>query len=473
MRYGEKYILNKKSKIIIYGAATTGAILYHSLCNKEYCVAAFIDKRANEIDSYYGLPVWNFEEAEKYFEINHEVVVIIGIKNVFEHEKIARMLWHMKCNKIIFRPYAEVEGIGNRQDKELNRIYDEALKGIFSYCYTIDGFEDTILKDNAILIEDHEYVIADIPSHYIFTDDYEDKNIIWGNIPCLGLVPHIGLFGLFLGNANQDYKEYIRFCREAALRSGGIVTSKEWEDSVYSNRLDVFNHMQYAWEHDRSFFIKNAVEAKYNEKGYFNIKSGKHRIVYQLVKGSHYIPLKIKKNDYYKWRNEDRAFRLREMLKKANRDSLPVIIGNPYYYNYSCNSSNFYKRILDEFIFRIFREQYYTNKRFVFKNQKILFYNTPLAFYADVFIMLGFEVFILEQDSCNRKLIHEITDGNCIFADEISDDNYAWAVIQNHPSEINRNFERTIKISKEGSGQVLTAGLVNGEFVTAFLGKGI
>ncbi len=473
MYYGEKYILNDNSRIIIYGAATTGAILYHNLCNEEYRVIAFIDMRAEEIGSYYGLPVLSFAEAEKCFEQDDNIVVIVGVKNVFEHEKIARMLWEMKCNKIIFRPYNEVQGTGNACDKELNEIYDEALSGKLSYCYIIDGFEELILKDNAVICEDSKYVIANIPSQYVFTDNY--KNIIWGDIPCLGLIPHIGLFNLFLGNENQDYKEYIHFCREAALRSGGIVTTKAWEDSVYSNRLDVFNHMQYAWEHDRSFFIKNAVEAQYNDKGYFNIKSGKHRIVFQLIKGAHYIPLKIEKSGYYKWKNETRAIKIKELLKETKKASLPVIIGNPYYYNYSCNSSEFYKKVLDKLIFMIFKEQYYKKRKFSFEKEKILFYNTPLAMYADIFTMLGFKVFLYEEDDDNRKLIDEIVGRNGVFIEQVQADNYSWAVIEGTGLEVKVNAEKIVRIADEGkeSGQVLAVGFVNGEFVSAFMEKSI
>ena len=149
--------------------------------------------------------------------------------------------------------------------------------------YAIEAFEEHVLQDKALIESDSDSVVADIPVYYIFTDLYKDIDILWGDIPCLGLIP--------------------QFCREAALRSGGIKITKAWEESVYRNRLDVFNHMQYEWEHDRGFFVKNAVWADYNEKGYFNIKSGKHRVVFMLVKGKRYIPLRIKKSDYEKWSN--------------------------------------------------------------------------------------------------------------------------------------------------------------------------
>ena len=34
MRYGERYVINKSDKVVIYGAATTGAII-HSVFMKE------------------------------------------------------------------------------------------------------------------------------------------------------------------------------------------------------------------------------------------------------------------------------------------------------------------------------------------------------------------------------------------------------------------------------------------------------
>lgn len=469
MRCGDKYIINKNTKVVIYGAATTGAILYHNLSEAGHEVIAFIDKRADEIDTYYGLTVWNFKEAQESFRTNADIVVIIGIKNVFEHEKIAKLLWEKDCKKIIFRPHSVVDGGGNEKEKKLNDLYDQAMAGQLTYCFIIDEFGNKVLKDNAVILEEDEYIVANIPSHYIFTDKYENKEILWGDIPCIGLVPHIGLFNLFLGNKNDDYKEYMLFCREAANRSGGIVMSKAWEESVYINRLDVFNHMQYAWEHNRDFFVKKAVEAEFNEKGYFNIKSGKHRVIYQLIKGSQYIPLRIKKSEYKKWENKERASKINKILQENSRDSLPLILGNPYCYDYSCNSSYFYKKILDELILMVFRKQYYCKREFVFSDQKILFYNTPLSMYSDVFLMLGFEVSVCEQDSVNRELIDVLTDGHCDYFDPKYEECYAWGVIQGEiPNEIKVDNLIHISDTEKVEKEEIARGFVEGKIMFAY-----
>jgi len=420
MIYGEKYQLDKNSQVILYGAATTGAILYRCFSEHGYRVAAFIDQRADEEDTYYGRPVFSLQEAENWFSKQPEAIAVVAVKNVFEHEKIAKELWRMGCNKIVFRPYAVVSGGGEKLDDILNQAYDEILEGKFKCeLYRINGFDQLLLKDQAIIVEDENEdgdVVANIPVYDVWTDDYGDKDIIWGNIPCLGLTPHIGLFRLFQGEENEDYEEYIKFCRQAAERSGGITTSHKWENSVYKNRLDVFNHMQSAWEHNREFFIQNAVKAVYHEKGYFNIVSGKHRVVFLIVMGKQYIPLRVRKSDYRKWSKEKQAAAIYELLDTYHKTELPCILDSPYFYNYPCCTPDFYGRLLNRLIGILYADEYYKNNGFHFEGKKVLLYNTPLAFYAHILRRSGFRVIIYEENEEMWELIDAVTDEKNEFA---------------------------------------------------------
>lgn len=411
MKYGAKYRIDKKSQVILYGAATTGAILYQCFTKHGYRVAAFIDKRADEVDSYYELPVFSMGEAKEWFAKTPEAVAVVAIKNVFEHEKIAKELWQAGCNKIVFRPYAVVNGDGEPKECMLNRAYDEILKGEFRCeLYSIEGFDKAELKDQAVIREEENGdVIANIPVYDVWTDDYEDRDIIWGDIPCLGLVPHIGLFRLFKGEENDDYEEYIKYCRQAAERSGGIVTSQKWENSVYKNRLDVFNHMQSAWEHNRDFFVQNAVKAVYNENGYFNIKSGKHRMVFLIVMGQRYVPLRIQKSDYIRWSDEKQAVQIYDLLDAYHKTELPCILDSPYLYEYPCSTSDFYGRLLDRLIGILYSDEYHQKNAFCFAGEKVLLYNTPLSLYAHVFKRIGFQVTICEENREMQALIDAVT----------------------------------------------------------------
>lgn len=475
MQYGELYEFDENASVIIYGAATTGKKIYQNLIKHGYQVLAFIDKRADEIDSYYDLPVLSVEQAEEIFRNNDKIISIIGIKNVFEHEKIAKQLWQSGCKRIFFRPYAVLDGNGNVEDKKLNHTYDKIIKGEFPQkgC-VIEGFDEFVLIDQAIIEKDDYYVIANIPVYYVWTDNYKDQNIIWGDIPCLGLVPHIGLFNLFIGNYNKDYLEYIKFCKEAAARSGGIVISKAWEDSVYKNRLDVFNHMQYAWEHNRSFFVKNAINAVYNQKGYFNINSGKHRAVFLLVKGSSYIPLKIKKEDYYRWSDEKKAFKIYQLIHELQKDDLPVVLNSPYFYNFPCHTSDFYGKLLSMLIRTIYSKEYYEVGKFDFGYRRILLYNTPMSLYTDVFKMCGFQVDIYDSNSENIKMINAITDEkSCNFlVDGVIRGDYFLAIsndIEINAENVDIKYNVYITNDRDETGELLLSGFSGSDFYFAFL----
>ena len=414
MIYADMYTIQKEDPILLYGAATTGAILYGNLTDAGYRVAAFIDQRAHEIDSYYGLPVWDPAAAGRYAE-QYAAVVIIAIKNVFEHERIAESLWNLGFEKIIFRPYRSVCGEETETERMLNTAYDRIIsrEGIVNIpaCPAVTGRERQTLKDHAVILDQGDYVTANIFAPYVFTDYHENEEVLWGDIPCLGLLPHLGLFDLFNGNWNPDYAEYMKYCRQAAEESGGIVTSKAWEASVYRNRMDVFNHMEYSWEHDRNFFVRNAVEGCYNPKGYFNIRSGKHRITYLLAKGSRYLPLRIKKADYAVWRRREQASRVAELLWKTRWEILPAALVNPYLYDQAGGTPAFYEKILFSLLTGIFKDALHSGNALCFRGKTILFSKTSMALYADIFQILGFEIFVHERNSFREQLNEAVLSG--------------------------------------------------------------
>lgn len=475
MIYGNQYKLRKEDEIIIYGAATTGAIIFKNLNNSGYRVTAFIDERADEINDYYQLPVWNLNHQIKE-KINKEAVIIIAIKNVFEHEKIAKKLWKFGCTKIIFRPYQYVCGEGSKEDFILNAAWDKVFAGEAEIeCRSIRAFDKYILQNKAIIEDKGEYVIANIPVPYIFTDKYNNGDNIWADIPCLGLIPHIGLFEVFSGNCNEDYKEYMLYCREAAQRSGGIKTSKAWEQSVYKNRLDVYNHMQLSWEHDRNFFVRNAVEGTYNEKGYFNINSGKHRIVFLIVKGCRYVPLRIKKNHFDIWSDRVGAIYLLNYLHENDIDTLPVILNNPYLYHYQTEAGTFYEKILFRLLYLIYQNLYYKKEKFNFEGKKILFYNTPMAMYAKVFKILGFSICFFEDNKKNYFLYKKVLNGieHIDVKSDLNESPLEYMIIITEGDSMNfvRISDYKIEITDKpvSNKEVLACGIVEGHIKKALI----
>lgn len=474
VKYGEEYKLDKSISFLIYGAATTGAIVYTKLKEMGVNILAFADKRADETESYYGLPVWGMDEVGTYKD-KEKVCIFIAIKNVFEHEKVAMELRQRGYQKIVFRPYQVVTDIGNENDKCLNNAYDSVLCGnIPAVCKIILDFDMHVLKDSAVISDLGDYVIANIPIQYIFTDMSKGVNSIWSDIPCLGMLAHIGLFEMLNGTKNDDWSEYIKYCKTAAQKNGGIVMSQEWEKNVYQNRIDVFNHMQYSWEHDKDFFVRNAVEGEYNSGGYFNIRSGKHRNVFQIVKGSRYIPLKVKKDDYSVWSDKGKAERIVNYLQKIHCNTLPLILCNPYLYDFPTSTTAFYEKAINGFIKEIYRWYYYNQGDFDFTNKRILFYNTPLALYANLFVAIRFNVSIFEVNE-HRRNVNNLFLGNVNY-NEISDNSIVHSnywdliVVENEISEsINAKFTLKISDSLEREKKLIAASMAENRMLFATL----
>lgn len=477
MLYGKEYVLRKTDRVLLYGAATTGAIVYGNLIKSGFRVDGFIDQRADEISGYYGLPVWEAAEAGR--REGADAAVVVAIKNVFEHERVAAKLWRAGFRRIIFRPYRSLRGEETERDRLLNSAYDRMMDkggvGELGPCPEIEGPEGKPLKDQAVILDEGDYVTANIPAPLVFTDRYEDQSIIWGDIPSLGLLPHRGLFDVFNGKWNPDYEEYMKYCRRAAERSGGIVTSKAWEASVYQNRLDVFSHMQYSWEHDRDFFVRNATEGVYNPKGYFNIRSGKHRVAYLLTKGGRYIPLRIKKADYEIWREKERADRIGDFLWKNDLETLPVLLMNPYFYDYVDSASAFYEKALDSLVTALCRDKLHAERPIRFAGEKILFFNTPMALYARLFRALGFEVFIYEQDRIKRGLDEIVLSGTAIrFLEEaeLEAGAYDAAVLEGTGQSVRVRVAAVICGEARKDKEAAACGLSGGELLYAYLFRG-
>ncbi len=113
--------------LLIYGAASLGHILFEKLRKiEDYNILGFIDKRAYEINDFMSLPVYTMEKAWNLYK-NLDVVVVISIKNVFEHENIAFALKGVGFEKILFKPKSILEGEENTNDKYINELYDDII----------------------------------------------------------------------------------------------------------------------------------------------------------------------------------------------------------------------------------------------------------------------------------------------------------------------------------------------------------
>lgn len=344
----EKYNVKQK-KILLYGAATRGSIILEILKKKGYLVEAFIDQRAPEIKSYCNLPVYTIEHLKILLPNKTEYVVYIDLKNVFEHDSVAIELYNAGFKNLIFRPGRVLLGTGNETEIFMNDIYDELVAENFNNSialYPVDEIRFPQIKDFSLLSEiaNSEYCIVKLPTVMVYSD-LEAKTSKWENISVYGLYPHISLFEDFSGQKPNGTKSYIEMCESAAQKKQVEITEK-WRESVLKNRAEVYDRMQLSYDYDMNFFERNAVEAKWNDAGYFNICSGKHRCAFLIAKGTNYIILKVKKDDYQKFINDSSAQLVQKYIIENKLLRLHAPIEYPLFINYPCANYQFYYGIV-------------------------------------------------------------------------------------------------------------------------------
>lgn len=324
--------VDKDSGIYLYGAASIGAIVYKNLLKNDIRIKGFIDKRADEIQNFCGLPVFEFTNPK----ILRSDIVFLAVKNVFEHEEIKNMLVQEGYQYIIYKPYNSLLGNGSFEETQLSEWYDELFEGTIlneGQLICVNDLKAESLHDYAVILENDKNVVANIPVEFIFTNNYTEFSPMerWGNIPIQAFFTHINFFRSLNGDKNCSYEDYLtEYCEYTAQIQGDIQITKAWRHNVIRNRTQIFEQMRDSLELEPDFFIRNAATAEWNHKGYFNLTSGKHRSTFLAAMGRRYVPIRISKCDYDLFRNMGAANRVQECLQSAQNKY--VCIPHPFFY---------------------------------------------------------------------------------------------------------------------------------------------
>ena len=351
-----KYFGLDNKKIYIYGAAATGEIVFDILIKNNYRVEGFIDKRAEELDDFKGKKVITLPDlcAQESGD-KEETAIFIAVKNVFEHESIVKPLIAYGFFNVIYMPYRAIKGKAVEEETTLYRIWNDMLKGDFGKANAIpvtNAVREYQQKDYATIAKsgDGKRVIL-LPVDMLFTDLPKDLAIdnIWADIPAMALLPHISFFRWQSGEAGYGYEEYLKFCIDSAKKRNVKIT-EAWKENVIRNRADVYANMNDDLERNSEFFVKNAPLVSWNEKGYFNLNSGKHRAAFFMSRRRKYIPVSVKEEDFEKWIQCSGADRLKEHFRSNNLSELSGPVSNPYMYEIKCPNKDFYYNFLYKYI---------------------------------------------------------------------------------------------------------------------------
>lgn len=333
------FSIDSETPIYLYGAASIGKIVLKTLST--FNIQGFIDMRGKEIESMCGKMVYSLENIPSLAKKNG--IIIITVKNVFEHEEIAYSLYKQGCRNIIYKSKSVLEGNPSEHEKILSDLWDEIVSGEFKFeGRHIPKYQFELhysFVDYARICEINGRVIANVPLELIYTNDTEN---FWGNINIQALYPHISFFNFLANKRGAEKDSYLEFCEQSASAIGDIKITKAWRENVLRNRTRIYEQMCNALDLDSDFFIRTAPTANWNKKGYFNLTSGKHRATFLISKGKRYIPLSISESDYLLWLQKEEYTTLKyQFIQDARRETKSKIF-HPYFYKFPCMEQVFY-----------------------------------------------------------------------------------------------------------------------------------
>ena len=98
----------------------------------------------------------------------------------------------------------------------------------------------------------------------------------------------------------------------------------------------------------------------WNNNGYWNLVSGKHRAAFFASKGIAYLPVRMKHDDCRKWLNKEAAEKVLKIFEEKGIMELKAPVEHPYIYQYPCKSGSFFYGACSALAEKISR-LYYTN----------------------------------------------------------------------------------------------------------------
>lgn len=483
----------KEKKIILYGAGSSAKTIADVLKEENIPVSVYVDLRAEAIKEKEGVLVMSMEQISNYAKNKDEFVVIITIRNVFEHSEIAKRFYDIGFKNIIYKPRNILKGIDSVEQKSINESY-EMLTSKFSIppkaiaCYIR---EQHMFLDEGLRKNFENYLIAVLPAELLFSNT-NDKLPIWSRRNFVADYVAVDLYKAFSntdsGLFSEEINKYIdRFALPGA-KAIGVNTDGNWRELLVDARLKVYSEMEYNLNVNPDFFTLNCTTVKYCErKGFELVASGKNRVSFLIAKGYRYIPVKIKTNDYEKYINVLQKNHLCDYLNTNEEDHIFAPVLHPYFYHCQVDAPDYLTSCIARIAKNISDKVYNESGRFEYSNYYISICLNDDGYAGRYFKMLGFHV---KRNLLQRKELCGLLDQLFYFDEnDFSDyrEKYTFSIISMEFSQdflmqviknteqmcflIKKKREESITIEKEllksgfKSGKKFMETLWNGQYI--------
>ena len=153
--------------------------------------------------------------------------------------------------------------------------------------------------------EEHK---AEIPN---YTEAWYEVHTRYADLPIIRLSPHLQLYR-YLMNLG-DPKLYLDWHTSIYTTRDMKVPISDY-DLLEQRRLQ-YRTMAALFANDKEHFNEDPILVQYNRKGgYFRLKDGHHRAIFQYLSGVRHVPARMTVRDYEEWQHTDAVNQVTEVF---------------------------------------------------------------------------------------------------------------------------------------------------------------
>ena len=397
------YELNNELKIVIYGVNEQSRRLAKLLLSMNYEIILFLDRRAEELKEVEGIHVQELSDFT-VSKIEKKICIIIALNNAMQHDEIAADLFDKGINKIIFVPmefkYYEKFAC------QLREAYNQILLGNIEEINEIPYYETLICDSSnskdvkSVWSENEKYLTVKVMADIVYTSAKEELELIgradflpMADMPLMMLRQFQNMFEYFWGGAEfGNLQEYLS---DYGVNSCNY-TNSYTDEQIILQRAQLYELWNEHFSEGLEFFVLSAPLAKWNDNGYFNLTDGHHRLIFLLKKGLHYLPIRISRQDWDKWRN---VKVIDSMDIEKDGVDLVTPIPNPYF-----QKRSFYNKT------SIIESMLHIQKnlpRDLYKDKRVLCIDSMYGYYGFNLRRMGAENVLLYAQNSEKKRVME------------------------------------------------------------------
>ncbi len=350
----ETFDILPQSEVLLYGAGQLGRQIFDRLIT--FCqIRAFLDRAPERASAECKAPVYSPFGNKS---IDRGTPVIICLHSTLEQTKAAKKLYGEGFSRLLFYPegttapeaavlrraycllmegaYAELRGLPCYGELETRKLKPYVLRHSGSFVTTLASPDVLYIGGNKQPDQLKKVASSDCTEEYREASARFDR---YTNRP----LPMFGLYLEFfraLLDGREAPKEYLNVCRHVQNCAGMD------DDLFFRERFEVFRLLEQKLEMGLESFYDSPVDVDWNEKGYLETVDGNHRAAYLYCKGYRWIPVRMKTEDFERWKSETDVRALVRLLEQYDPQTLRTPLCNPYFLTRQTGDSAALQRVM-------------------------------------------------------------------------------------------------------------------------------